>query len=135
MRHDRATKIILIASTDRNTTEAFRQRFESIHVLLHCVQRGVDVIREVLDYNCSLLVLDMEFSGVLGIEVLPIVRRLRPRLPVILLTEDYTHQIRQMAAELGITYHTAKPTNLGDREAILLATEKILEKCHPLISS
>jgi len=62
------------------------------------------------------------------VEILPVIRRLRPRLPVILITDAFTHRIRKIAAELGITYQAYKPMSQNETEAIITATEKIVEK-------
>ena len=83
---------------------------------------------EILDHDIDLLILDLDLAGVMGIEILPVIRRLRPRLPVILITDDVNSRIRKMAAELGITYQAYKPMTAAETEAIVSATERLMER-------
>jgi len=121
-------KLIIIGTIDFGVVEGLKQRLNGENYEVRFIQKGISVLIEILDNDVDLLILDLELAGVMGVEILPVIRRLRPRLPVILITDDFTHRIRKIAAELGITYQAYKPMSQNETEAIISATEKIVEK-------
>ena len=121
-------KLIVVGTIDFGVVEGLKQRLNGENYEVRFVQKGISVLIEILDNDLDLLILDLELAGVMGVEILPVIRRLRPRLPVILITDDFTHRIRKIAAELGITYQAYKPMSQNETEAIISATEKIVEK-------
>jgi len=121
-------KLVVVGTIDFGVVEDLKQRLNGDTYKVRFVQKGISVLIEILDNDVDLLILDLELAGVMGVEILPVIRRLRPRLPVILITDDFTHRIRKIAAELGITYQAYKPMSKNETEAIISATEKIVEK-------
>ncbi len=121
-------KLIVVGTIDFGVVEGLKQRLNGENYEVRFVQKGISVLIEILDNDVDLLILDLELAGVMGVEILPVIRRLRPRLPVILITDDFTHRIRKIAAELGITYQAYKPMSENETEAIISVTEKIVEK-------
>ena len=121
-------QLIIVATINKVIEEAIEKQLNSPNYDVHIIRRGTDVLLEILDQNVDLLVLDMELAGIMGMEILPIIRKMRPRLPVILITEDYTHQVRKMVAEQGVTFQAFKPSTLAEATTICLATEDIIKK-------
>jgi DNA-binding response OmpR family regulator len=121
-------KRIVIGTLDYTVIRALGRRFHRNKFDLRTCQRGVDVLIEILDNDVDLLILDVDVTGALGMEMMSVIRRIRPRLPVILVTDDYTHQIRKVAAEQGITYQVFKPMSEFESDAIMQVTEMIIEK-------
>jgi DNA-binding response OmpR family regulator len=121
-------KTIVIGTFDYQVFEHLYTKLSSSYFDVRFVQRGVKILLEILDNEVDLLILDLDLAGVLGIEILPVIRRLRPRLPVILITDDMNTRIRKMAAELGITYQAYKPISVAETEAIVSATERLMER-------
>lgn len=121
-------KTILVGTFDYNVYESLKARLNNSGHDVRFVQRGVKVLLEILDHDVDLLILDLDLAGVLGMEILPVIRRLRPRLPVILITDDMNTKIRKMAAELGVTYQAYKPMSTMETDAIISTTERIMEK-------
>ncbi len=121
-------KAILVGTIDYRIIEDLNRRLNRDDFDVRFVQKGVHLLTEILDNDIDLLILDLDLAGVMGVEMLPVIRRLRPRLPVILLSDDFTSKIRQTAAELGITYQAFKSVNSTDTDEIVSATEKIIEK-------
>ncbi len=121
-------KLILVGTIDFGVVEGLKERMKGANYEVHFVQKGISVLSEILDNDVDLLILDLELAGIMGVEILPVIRRLRPRLPVILITDDFTNRVRKVAAELGITYQASKPMSPNETEAIISATESIVEK-------
>lgn len=119
---------VVIGTMDFAVIQALGRRFTSTKYDVRFIQKGVDIITEILDHDVDMLILDLELAGIMGAELLPVIRKLRPRLPIILITDDYTGRIRQLAAEQRITYQTFKPMSDSNTDAILIATEKTIQK-------
>ena len=121
-------KRIVIGTLDSQMVEALKKKLGKGNYKFYVVQRGIDVLVKILDHNIDLLIMDIDLAGIMGVEVLPVVKRLRPRLPVILITDDFNHRIRKVAAELGINYQAFKPISTSETDAIVSATETIIER-------
>lgn len=121
-------KLIVVATVDKIIEDALRTQFTNLGHEVRFVRKGVNVLLEVLENNIDILILDVDLAGIVGMEILPIIRKMRPRLPIILITEDYTHRVRKIIAEQGITYQTFKPMTVAEAGLIRSATEKILNK-------
>ncbi len=125
-------KTILIATFDQSTRQLLTDQLGEHNTRLCFVKSGAHVLMEILEKDVDILLLDVDMQGIIGIEILPIIRKLRPRLPVILITDDFTAQIRKIAAEQGLTFQAHKPGSTVEMEAIVSATEKIIRKREPL---
>ena len=122
------TNTILIASFDNNVYHNLVNELDEPKRDIRFAQRGTRVLQEILENHIDLLILDVELAGMMGTELLPLIKKLRPRLPVILITDDMNKRVRQMAAELGVTYQAFKPISSHETDAIRSATQKIIDR-------
>lgn len=123
---------ILIASFDQRVYENLSTSLQDLGYPIRFAQRGAQVLSEILDGKIELLILDVELAGIMGIELLPVIKKLRPRLPVILITDDINRRIRQAAAEQGVIYQAYKPITLQETSSITKVTEKVIERLYEL---
>lgn len=121
-------KTIVIGTFDHQVFVNLNAKLAGANYDVRYVQSGLKILMEILDHDVDLLILDLDLAGMMGIEVLPVIRRLRPRLPIILITDDVNTRIRKLAAELGITYQAYKPMTTAATEAIVSATERLMER-------
>jgi len=127
-------KRVVLATIDRRMEETLGQKFSDLEYDFFCVQRSMDTVMDLLNRELDLLILDMDLCGGISIDLLPVVRKLRPCLPVVLISDDLTHSMRRIAAEQGVTFHTGKPNDPEDLGSIVYAAEKIIAKhyCLPV---
>jgi DNA-binding NtrC family response regulator len=121
-------KQIVIGTLDNKIVDSLNQKFKGSDFHVHIVQKGLDILTTILDQKVDLLIIDVDLAGMMGVDILPIVKKLRPRLPVILITDDYNLRIRKIAAEIGVRYQAFKPISDTESNAIASASEKIIEK-------
>jgi len=121
-------KRLVIGTYDFELFEQLRNQLAGPGLEILFVQRGVKILIEILDHDVDLLILDLDLTGILGIEILPVIRRLRPRLPIILITEDVNTRIRKIAAELGVHYQAYKPISGIETDAITHAATHLLQR-------
>jgi two-component system, NtrC family, nitrogen regulation response regulator GlnG len=122
------SRVVVVATSDRGMEDALRAKLGEKQLQVHVVRRNNEAILEILDRDIDLLIIDVDMSGCVGVDILPVVRRLRPRLPVVLISEDFTHRIRKMAAEQGVTYQSQKPHSALETNDIVAITEKIVAR-------
>ena len=73
------------------------------------VCRGDAAIEQLGETSFDLVVSDMRMSPVNGMEVLAVARRLRPDMPVIMLTAYSCEKTKQEVKELGVYAYLRKP--------------------------
>jgi DNA-binding NtrC family response regulator len=118
-------RTVVVATSDRNLEETLRAQLANDY-RVECVRRGADAILQMLEKEIDLLLVDIDMTGQIGMEILPVIRRLRPRLPVILISDDFTYRIRKTAAEQGVTFQSIKPRSSDEAQEIITVMEKII---------
>ena len=119
---------VVVATTD----EAFEQQMLGMlnglrknTIFLH---RTAEVLLTILHRDVDLLILDLEFTGIGGLELIPIVRKSRPRLPVIVISADFNYQLRKTVAEEGIFFQAFKPIDEKEANYIADTAKKVIEE-------
>lgn len=126
--NEKRQRVVVVATSDRGMEDWLRLKFKEKKLLVYFVRRNNEAILEVLDRDIDLLIVDIDISGYVGLDVLPVIRRLRPRLPVILISEDFTYRIRKTAAEQGVTYQSVKPQSALETNDVVSVAEKIVAR-------
>lgn len=119
-------KSILIGTMDRNIEEILEQQLDGLRYHLKIVRKGSEVLLHILENDVDLVILDMDVSGPLGFDILPIIRKTRPRLPVIVISTDYTFQLRRAVAQEGINCQMLKPVETKEMELITNTVHQLL---------
>lgn len=85
-------------------------------------------ILNILDNDISFFILDFELSENSNIELISIIRAIRPRLPIVVLSDDSSIQTRKKLAQTGVFFHALKPVRVSEFEQIAEAIEKLTYK-------
>ena len=112
-------KTILIASDDKTTTECIFNIIDKEQFNAICLRKASEVLLNILDVDLDLLIIDTELSGISGIEAMPIIKKLRPNVPVIIVSSDNSFEVGQQIAELGIWSNLNKPIETDKLECFL----------------
>jgi len=115
-------KTIIVGTIDPNIEEVIGQNLDLLQFNITFVRKSSKLLLAILDHDVDLMILDMDLPGPFGFEILPIIRKSRPRLPMIIISEDYTYNLRKIVAEQKINYQLIKPV---DSEEIDLVTETV----------
>lgn len=120
-------KQVVVATIDRNVEEIFFNGFANKNFDVAFLRKASDVLLTILEEDLDLLIIDLELSGISGIDLIPIIRKSRPRLPLIVISNDFNYQIRKMVAQEGVTYQLFKPVDVQELSEVLETTQHILE--------
>ena len=88
-------------------------------------QSGIEAIDELNNQNFDIIFLDEQMPGIDGLETLNRIKKIRPDIPVVMITKSEEENIMEEAIGQQITDYIIKPVNPNQ---ILLALKKILNK-------
>jgi DNA-binding NtrC family response regulator len=110
---------VLVVDDDAEMRALLRRTLEFDGHQVSELDRGTHVVEALRGAPCDLVILDKEMPGLTGIELLPVLRREFPRLPVVLVTAFGGRQVATSAFRLGAASYLEKPFRLGQlRDAI-----------------
>jgi CheY-like chemotaxis protein len=110
---------ILIVDDEPDIADLFRQRFRREvrqgQYVLHFAGSGEEALRRFAEIRPELIVIlsDINMPGMDGLELLATVRRLRPELPVLMVTAYGDDERRRRADELGAAAFLTKPVDFN----------------------
>ena len=88
------------------------------------VNSGVDALDEVADNNFDIIFLDEHMPGKTGLETLEELKKIKPHVPVVMITKSEEENIMEQAIGAKIADYLIKPFNPNQ---ILLSIKKILD--------
>ncbi len=81
---------------------------------MHSVWQDADLLMEVLERDYDVVFYDLEISNLNGdaFKMIKILRRIRPKLSLIVISNDSSKEVGGKILQEGITYYALKPINL-----------------------
>ena len=117
---------ILIVDDEPDIADLFRQRFRrevrQEQYVLHFAGSGKEALRRLAEIHPELIVIlsDINMPGMDGLELLGEIRRVRPDLPVLMVTAYGDDDRKRRADELGAAAFLAKPVDFDQLKQHLL---------------
>lgn len=119
---------LVLASFDVQVIAVFEQVLQKSAFRLVIEKNKLQAIWDTFDDSVVCLVMDLDLRDAESLAFLKIVKKIRPRLPlVVLLTEETSIQSRSLA-EIGIYYRTLKPLRLEEIVELMRGIEKVNER-------
>ena len=110
---------VLIVDDDDEMRVVLRRMLESDGYDVTEQSRATHVLEALRRTPFNLVILDKEMPGLTGLDLLPVLRREFPRLPVVFVTAFGGRQVASSALRLGATSYLEKPFRLAQlRDAI-----------------
>ena len=81
----------------------------------------VKFISSMLEKEISLLILDLDQPQGANFDSIDIIRKLRPRLPIIVLSADSSLEMLKILAQKGVFYTASKPIQAEEIEEVIQA--------------
>jgi two-component system, NtrC family, response regulator AtoC len=107
-------KRILVVDDEKNIRALFREELEDEGYEVTCASSGREALDKVAEQTPDLILLDVRMDDMTGLEVLDVIRKARPNLPVIMCTavrgleDDFTMWDAQ------VSDYITKPVDLDD---------------------
>ena len=125
---------VLLASKDSEVASSLLPVLREFEFNGIVVNRGGDVLLTLLDLDFELIIIDAELVGMSGDEIFPIVRRIRPKIPVIFVADNLSLEMGKELAQNGILYRLSKPVNINEVRDIATSFRNKLINTHSKLS-
>lgn len=114
-----STPTIIIASSDAEIVGNFWQASipKGYNVIIG--NEKLQTIWDTLDNVVICLVLDLETFGNENLAFINIIKKIRPKLPVVILSSENKYEVAEKLAEFGIFYRGIKPLSVQEIEHIV----------------
>ena len=89
------------------------------------VSNGSDGLRKLAKESFDLVLTDIRMPGLTGLDILPVIRSLRPEAPVIVITAFGNEEIHRRSVEKGAAGYLEKPIHM----------DKLKTLVHEMVSS
>lgn len=105
------SKRILVVDDEKDVLEIIKDRLESYGYEVETLTDGLQCIEFLKKASADLILLDIEMPEMNGIEVLEIVHRDYPDIPVVILSATKTKSTARRTLEKGAVDYILKPFN------------------------
>ena len=117
-------KKILVCDDEKGVRESVRLILHDIYDSIYA-SNGEEVLHSLKKNKADLLIMDIKMPRMGGMETLPRIRRLRPKLPILIMTGYESRDVASEAINRGASDYLTKPFQ---RERILAKVKALLEK-------
>jgi DNA-binding response OmpR family regulator len=123
---------ILVVDDDRTNLELIKRALERKGFEVHCATSGEEALPKILKRTFSLMVTDLNMTGLDGLELSRKAFEVSPHMPIIMITGNTSPELICRATEIGISKVLAKPFLLNE---MLEAVRCVVENWKELASS
>ncbi len=100
---------ILVASRDEACQKNFYEMFKNRKLTIHTVFDEADLLLALLDGDYTALIYDLEFSVLDSLKMVKILRKLRPKISLVVLSNDSSKELGGKVLQEGVAYYGIKP--------------------------
>ena len=112
-------KLALVADDDPATLEIYEMALVDLGLIPILTRESSQVMRNVLDHNPSLIILDQQMPGITGLELVRQIRASKSSdVPIIMVTAD--RKVEPAAARAGVAACLEKPFDVEDLIRLVL---------------
>lgn len=119
---------MLVATQDRHVEEMLLSLLDAESYSVDFSKKGSEVLLMIMEKDIDLVVLDLDLLGMTGMEILPIIRKSKPHLPVIVIGEDYSIKTAEEIAKEGVLYYLLKPVDGKELGQLIKAAKDISDR-------
>jgi DNA-binding NtrC family response regulator len=106
------TKSILYAIADERLKEQVSEVLNGIATYsLSWVGESGDLLLKILDKDIDLAIIDENIAGMAGSKLIKIIKKSRPRIPLIIISSGNSKEELARVLEQGVFYFIIKPIN------------------------
>ena len=116
---------ILIIDDERDMCWILRKVFEDVGYKVVTAHKGREGIEKARKDSADLAILDLKLPDMNGLEVLPTLKKINPKMPVLVITAFGTPEMKEAALDLGAHSFIDKPFRV---EKILKITREALSR-------
>ena len=120
-----AAKRIIVGDSDKEVRQQLFLLLSSKGYEVKTTDSASDLIREV-ERTTGIIVLDAELSGMKAYEMIPLMKRINPKLPIIVMSASGSVELAQKIRNEGIFFYAMKPIDVDEIEMVVESAFKKL---------
>ncbi len=110
---------IMIIEDDEEMRSLLEDFFEAEGFKTDSASNGADALRILSKNHFDLVITDIRMPGLTGLDILPTIRRLKPEIPIIVMTAYASDDARRRSLERGATAYLEKPVHLSKLRTVI----------------
>ena len=118
-------RTVLIANGDQATIESLSQILIRDGYKVETARLASEVIQRVQNADIGVLVMDVDLLGMESHEIIPIIKKIDPAIPIVVMSSNSSLELARRVRKEGIFYYAVKPL---DPEEIKLAVRDAFKK-------
>ena len=112
-------KKILIVEDDEAMRALLKDILDEEGFGAEAVSNGSDALQKLFDQPFDVIITDIQMPGLTGLDILPGIRKLQPKAPVIVITAFGSEEVRRRSFEKGATDYLEKPIRIHKLRALI----------------
>lgn len=110
---------VLIVTLESSIRQQILSRVAAKGYQAIAAERGYDALLTVVEQNVGLVILDLSIDESAGVKTVEILRKIRPRLPLVVLSGDRSLEAGRQVLQHGVFYYLLKPFDLEELDQIV----------------
>jgi len=120
------SKTILMAYQDDSWVKSLSSLSSDMGCRVEATRLVSDVVKKIRGKDPCVILLDAEMEEIKAYDLVPLFKKLRPRVQIIVISSDESIRFAKCLRDAGIFYQAMKPIDSGEiRSAVACAFEKI----------
>ncbi len=110
---------IIIIDDDEEMRSLLKDFFEGEGFETDSANSGAEAMRRLSENHFDLVITDIRMPGLTGLDILPRIRRLKPEVPIVVMTAHGSDDVRRRSLERGATIYLEKPIPLSKLKTVI----------------
>ena len=99
----------MVASRDEACQKNLFETFKDQKLTIHCAPDEAGLLLTLLENDYDALIYDLEFSQLDALKMVKILRKIRPKLSLVVLSSDASKELGGRVLQEGVAYFGIKP--------------------------
>ncbi|MBN1348927.1 response regulator [candidate division KSB1 bacterium] len=118
-------KSVVIVSDDPEIIHQLEELLTPRDYVIIKEESRLKSVRKILEQEIDFLILDLDYPIDASIDLIDIIKRTRPRLPIVVLSDNNSLEAVRKLSEAGVFYCAFKPIQIGEVEKVFEALERM----------
>ncbi|MBN1464772.1 response regulator [candidate division KSB1 bacterium] len=121
-------KVLLVASEDRHVVQVFEHVLSDSSYELLVEKNKLQSVWEILENHVACIVMDLQPLDEENAAYINIIKKIRPRLPIVIISSEERYSSATMVEEFGVFYRTFKPLRIEEIEQLMAGVDRIIQR-------
>lgn len=116
---------VVLSSKDPHVKNPLKEFFNERGYQVIIEGQGSSALLKTLEKPVDLFINDFPEDGDLNLDIIEIIRKMKPRVPIVVLCANTSLAIIRKLSEAGVFYCAMKPIQIGEMEKVVEAVERL----------